>query len=315
MEEAARSGVVTDGGAPHWQYRFSHALVREVLYKDLPANRRIELHAGIGAAIEKLHHDDLKPYQAALAHHFSAADATEKAIEYSLGAGTASSEVFAYQEARAHWERTLNPMTGDYGAAIRYAQATLALYQSLGDEEQIAECHTSLGICYAIPNADISDIGRARDHFGKAKQLLSKRPEGLALAHVYTGNAQTAFVSRRTEEGLAAAKQAMEIEERFHDDARWAGTAIQYGLHLVESGRLAESRELQEQSWQKLDHTSLAQLAFISTWCAATSHAFPLDIPEAIRWYQRELSKPRRYICGSITSKPPRANLRDAARL
>jgi tetratricopeptide (TPR) repeat protein len=314
MEEAERFGIVTGGGAAQWQYRFSHALVREVLYKDLPANRRVELHGEIGLAIEKIHKDDLKPHQAALAHHFSAANATAKAIEYSIGAGRAAAEVFAYAEARTHWERALKLMTGeygsvsrraslshqlarlcfmiDYGAAIRYAEATLALYQSLGDEEQIAECHTSLGIAYAIPYADTSDIGRARDHFGKAKEILSRRPEGLALARVYTGIAQTAFVSRRTEEGLAAAKLAMEIDSRFHDDARWAGTATQYGLHLVENGQLAESRDLQEESWQKLDRLNLAQFAFISTWCAATCHAFLHDIPEAIRWYQRELSNP-----------------------
>ncbi len=315
MDEAERVGIVTDGGAPQWQYRFSHALVREVLYKDLSANRRVELHGEIGAAIEKIHHDDLKPHQASLAHHFSAAGVTEKAIEYSLGAGAAASEVFAYQEARAHWERALDLMKGefrnpvrraslsyqlaglcfmiDYGAAIRYAEAALALYQSLNDDARVAECHASLGIYYAVPDAETTDIVRAREHFAKAKEILSRGAEELALARVYTGITQTAFISRHTEEGLAAGKLGMEIAERFHDDARWAGTAIQYAIHLVEAGRLGESRRVQEEAWQRIDRLNIGHLALISTWSSGTCRVFVLDIPDALQCYQRELSKPR----------------------
>ncbi|HUA34455.1 MAG TPA: AAA family ATPase [Candidatus Binataceae bacterium] len=315
MDEAARFGIVTGGSAPHWQYRFSHALVREVLYKDLPAKRRIELHGEIGAAIENIYHDDLNPYHAALAHHFSAAGFTEKAIEHSLGAGAAASAVFAYQEARAHWERALNLMQGefgspprrasllhqlaglcfmiDYSAAIRYAEATLALYRTLGDEARVAEWHARLGIYYAVPYADTSDVCRAREHFRKARESLAGGPEGLTLARVYTGIMQTAFVSRRTEEGLAAGKLAMEIAQRFNDDAQWANSALQYSLHLVESGRLAESHALQEQAWQKIDHLNIGRLAFLAAWIEGSCHLFLLDIPEAARCFEHELSKPR----------------------
>src|SRR5260370_20203490 len=118
-------------------------------------------------------------------------------------------------------------------------------------------------------------------------------PEVLVLARVYTGITQTAFLSRRTAEGLTAGKRAMEIAERFHDDARWAGTAIQYAVHLIASGRLAESRTVQERAWQIVDRLNIGHLAFISTWSGGGCRAFFLDIPEAQHSYQRELSKPR----------------------
>jgi predicted ATPase len=315
MEEAARLGIVAEGVAPHWQFRFSHALVREVLYKDLPAIRRIALHNEIGVAIEKFHQADLTPYQASLAYHFIAAGVTAKAIECSLAAGAASSEVFAYQEARAHWQRALDLMQGefgspahraslarrlgalcfmiDYAAAIRYEEAALAIYQSLGDEERVAECHTTLGVYCAVPDVDTTDIARARAHFSKAKEILTRRPEGSSLARVYTGITQIAFISRRTEEGLAAGKLGMEIAERLHDDARWAGTAIQYAIHLLEAGRVAESRAVQEETWQKSDRVNIGDLALISAWSGGTCRAFLLDIPDALRWYDRELNKPR----------------------
>src|SRR5260370_39447708 len=111
------------------------------------------------------------------------------------------------------------------------------------------------------------------------------RPEGLVLARVYTGITQTAFLSRRTAEGLTAGKRAMEIAERFHDDARWAGTAIQYALHLIESGRLAESRAAQEKAWQTIDRLNIGHLAFISSWSGGTCRAFFLGISEAQHLY------------------------------
>jgi predicted ATPase len=54
MEGALWAGNLIDsGGSSH--YRFSHAWVREALYEDLPAKRRNELHAEIGAAICRAH--------------------------------------------------------------------------------------------------------------------------------------------------------------------------------------------------------------------------------------------------------------------
>src|SRR5262249_37303772 len=102
LEDARRIGIVTGGDYPPiGRYRFSHALVREALYKDMAVSRRIELHGQIGAAIERICENDLKPHQAALAHHFTAANAAEKAITYSIGAGEAAWAVFAYQESRS----------------------------------------------------------------------------------------------------------------------------------------------------------------------------------------------------------------------
>jgi predicted ATPase len=101
MEGALLAGIAVDyGGASH--YRFSHALVREALYQDLPTKRRIQLHAEIGAAIEEVHKDDLKPHLAALAHHFTAAGDARKAIDYSIAAADDAEAVFAYEDAISH---------------------------------------------------------------------------------------------------------------------------------------------------------------------------------------------------------------------
>ena len=99
MEDAIRAGIVIGGATGSKRYRFSHALIREALYEDLAANRRIELHGQIGSAIEEVHKDDLKPHLAALAHHFREGGIADKAIDYSILAGEAAEAVFAYDEA------------------------------------------------------------------------------------------------------------------------------------------------------------------------------------------------------------------------
>ncbi|HUA33591.1 MAG TPA: AAA family ATPase [Candidatus Binataceae bacterium] len=315
LEEAARIGIVTSGARPNPPWRFTHALVREVLYRDLSPNRRIEIHARIAVALEKTYHDDLKPHLAALAYHFTAANEVAKAIDYSISAGTAAAEVFAYHAARSHWETALELMKAqsasgeqraalarelsslcfsiDYESAIRYAHEALVLYESLGDQAGAGECHSSLGMNYAVPYERTTDIALAREHFRKAEAILSKRPEGLALARVYTGITQIAFVNRRTAEGVSAGKRAMQLAERFHDEARWAGTGIQYALHLVATGQLAECRAVQERAWQIIDRLNIASLGFISSWSGGTCAVFFLDPRDAQRWYERELGKPR----------------------
>src|SRR6516225_4138352 len=102
METVLRAGIIVDHATGGSHYRFSHALVREAMYQDLPATRRTQLHAEIGAAIQEVHKDDLRAHLAALAHHFRAAGDVRKAIEYSIAAADAAEAVFAYEDALSH---------------------------------------------------------------------------------------------------------------------------------------------------------------------------------------------------------------------
>src|SRR5215472_13260642 len=58
IDEAIRIGVLRSTASDSARRQFAHALIREVLYDDLASNRRLELHRGIGAAIEELYKDD-----------------------------------------------------------------------------------------------------------------------------------------------------------------------------------------------------------------------------------------------------------------
>ena len=70
LAESERAGIVSEDPSAPGRYSFSHELLRESLYDDIPAARRLKLHHTTGLALEEAFLDDLKPHLAELAHHF-----------------------------------------------------------------------------------------------------------------------------------------------------------------------------------------------------------------------------------------------------
>jgi predicted ATPase len=63
---------------------FKHAMTQDVAYSSLLRERRKDLHRLIGLAIEELYRNRLAEHYEVLAHHYVAAEAWEKALEYLL---------------------------------------------------------------------------------------------------------------------------------------------------------------------------------------------------------------------------------------
>lgn len=91
-------------------YQFTHALVRDALYDEMPAARRLRLHRRVAETLEERHRDDLTPCLSALAWHYAAArpiGTDAKAVEYALRAASHADAHFAYEEAVRHYELAL----------------------------------------------------------------------------------------------------------------------------------------------------------------------------------------------------------------
>ncbi|HEX2074932.1 MAG TPA: BTAD domain-containing putative transcriptional regulator [Geodermatophilus sp.] len=111
MDSAVAVGLVVEGGTP-WSWRFTHALVQEVLHEDLPALARARLHARLGAALER--RAGAGPVGDALieqlAHHFVEAVPVAgpgPARRYSTAAAEAARARLAHGEAALHTRRAL----------------------------------------------------------------------------------------------------------------------------------------------------------------------------------------------------------------
>lgn len=120
LAEAERAGIVSEDAAAPGRYSFSHELLREALYEDIPAARRLKLHHAIGLALEAASRDDPDPHLAALAHHFTRSarlgDAA-RAVEHSTRAGDRAAGQLAYEDAARHYTQALHllPLLEDGG--------------------------------------------------------------------------------------------------------------------------------------------------------------------------------------------------------
>ncbi len=84
---------------PELAYMFKHALTQDVAYASLLVQRRKELHALIGRAIEELYRDRLAEHYEMLAHHFSKAEDWERALDYMLKAADKATKAFGLRQA------------------------------------------------------------------------------------------------------------------------------------------------------------------------------------------------------------------------
>jgi tetratricopeptide (TPR) repeat protein len=109
LEEAITArlvGELPDGGA---RLRFSHMLIRDSVYEDLPATRRLRLHRETGDALEALYGANPEPHLAELAHHYLLAggDGAAQAVRYAAAAGDRAASQLAYEEAVRHYRSAL----------------------------------------------------------------------------------------------------------------------------------------------------------------------------------------------------------------
>ena len=98
LEEAAVAQVIDAPPSPGGRWRFSHALIRDVLYTVLPASTRIGLHRRIAEALEELAEGDREPPLAQLAYHYLAAASGRKGVEYARRAAERAMALSAYEE-------------------------------------------------------------------------------------------------------------------------------------------------------------------------------------------------------------------------
>ena len=113
LSEAAALDVVPEKTGAVGRYRFSHALLREVLYERLPIPARVDLHRRVGEAIEGRHGTVSGAHVAELAHHFAQAAAAgdaAKALAYAREAGERAMGLHAYEEADAQYRRALEAL-------------------------------------------------------------------------------------------------------------------------------------------------------------------------------------------------------------
>ena len=144
IDEAIEAGLLLPVAGGRGRYRFSHDLVRETLYDELPPGRRVRLHRRIAGELEVMYGPAVAEHLAELAFHYVQAtvrpDGTavddapvgRKAIEYARRAGDQATAALAYEEAARLYRMALTVMAlGGIADDDTQSEALLALGDAL----------------------------------------------------------------------------------------------------------------------------------------------------------------------------------------
>lgn len=167
LDEASAARVLAEVRGARGRLRFAHVLIRDVLYLQLGAARRLRLHRQVGEALEVLYAANPEPHLAELAHHFleaSSAGGARRAIDYARRAAERAVRLLAYEE------------------AVRLYQVALQASQPEGSLDQRECCDLLLALGDAQARA--GETPAAKDTFLTAAELArhAGHPEQLARA-------------------------------------------------------------------------------------------------------------------------------------
>jgi class 3 adenylate cyclase/tetratricopeptide (TPR) repeat protein len=130
LVEAEASGLVvqTQGGVG--RYKFSHAMIPEVLTTDLRTTDLAQLHQRVAQAIEDFHHIDIEPHLARLAHHYTLAfphGPLAKAVEYARRGADHARSKLAYVESGRLYGMALHALENAPNTELQRCELLLAL--------------------------------------------------------------------------------------------------------------------------------------------------------------------------------------------
>ncbi len=274
LEEAERARVVEALRASPGTLRFTHVLMREALYEDLPTAQRVRLHRRVGEVLEERYGLHPEPTDGAarhgsrlaeLAHHFFEAlpggDAV-RALHYSTRAGDHAMSVLAFEEAAEHYEAALRvldatpalPESGRPRLLIALADARFRvgdpatsgqlLWQvvgsarAAGDAEQLAEAAVRLHD-YKIGGNVMVPVPQRLRVLEEARRRLPNADSALR-AHLLAALGSEVFWDDEPQRAEAVLDEAAAIAHRVGDPA--TSWNVQYARRLFRFAPAAASR-------------------------------------------------------------------------
>lgn len=256
LEVAAAADLVREVANRPGTFRFSHALVREALYRELPATRRVLLHGAVGRAIAARPPSSSANQVEELAYHFGqAAEIGDPAlaVDYATRAGDQAMQLLAFEVAASHYARALDhlPTAGpeaERGRAnllIRRADAlakagatfdakgaytlAAALAERLGDAEMLAQAalgHGTAGMMATEADAGLIEL---LEHALSALPQVDSTTRAKVLARLA---AELSFTNRATERRTLS-HDAVAMARRLGDAATLGAALSSHHYALV----------------------------------------------------------------------------------
>jgi DNA-binding CsgD family transcriptional regulator len=251
LEEGLAASVIEELADPG-AYQFSHALIREALYDEIPATRRALLHLRIGTVLEAIAGSGAMPDLAALAHHYCSAlpgGDPAKAIAYAQRAAARADELFAYEEAARYYRLAIQALdarqTPDPQQRLRllialgeahtrgggYTQAAEILAQAAGSAKALGVSHELARAACSFEAATWRPGLPGDAAAGLLREALAALGDGdtIATAQVLSSLSRALELCGEPKEANRVNEQAVAMARRLGDAATLA-SALRAGL-------------------------------------------------------------------------------------
>lgn len=206
LEELQRTGLIVEHEG---RYRFSHELVRQVVYDELSADRRRLWHRQIGQALEDLYPERLDELSGELAEHFERAQLWEKAIAYAMRAGAGAQKTYSYGAARAFYAKALQlfaTLEARGALSRRFKEMKLDLLVRYTDRSVFPTVSDIMPV--------INEVQAATEEMIALAQELQ---EETRLCEAYQRRARVELARGRKEAAREAMLQALQISQKIAD--------------------------------------------------------------------------------------------------
>lgn len=246
LDACLAAGVLRDAGADLLEFR--HELARQAVLQAIAAPRRLALHRRALAALRARPGSDL----ARLAHHAEAAQDRDAVLAFAPAAARQALAVGARRQAHDQYARALRfadglpaaehaqlfeafalecLAVGTASAGIAARERSIALRGQLGQVAAQAESLCRLSNLFV----DVARIAEADAALQRAFALLSGFAPCRETAYVWRTQAHLSMLRGEDERAIDAARQAIELGERFGDVETVISALNSQGMSTVRS--------------------------------------------------------------------------------
>ena len=232
---------------PEAVYTFKHILTREVAYQSLPQGTREHYHRQIAQVVEQRFPAVPATQPEWLAHHYTAAGLSARALSYWRQAGQRAIERSAYVEAISHLTRGLEVLRVLPDTPERTLQE-LALQTALGLSLTATKGYAAV------------EVERA---YARARELYQQVPETPQLFPLLWGLGGFYLLRGKWQPALELGQQFLAMARRVRDTTFLLEAHAGLGIALFYRGELAPAREHLEQGLALYDPRQNRSHAFL----------------------------------------------------
>jgi class 3 adenylate cyclase/tetratricopeptide (TPR) repeat protein len=239
------------GPPPRSTYTFKHALLEDALYNALVKGKRQQFHGRIAEVLEARFPQTVQTKPELLAHHFTEAGRTEKAITYWLTAGRRSRDRSALNEAIGHLTKGLALLD--------------TLQESRARDEWELQFLTTLGPTY------ITARGYAAPEVGptllRARELCQRIDDPQQLFGIMLGMWEWRIVRGDLRLCVGLAADGIALAERLNDPGAMMEALFMPGVTMFYRADFAGARACHEKAVAAFDDRGRTKF-----WTAYTGH-------------------------------------------